>query len=369
MNKHLYILGILLLLISCKEMNDNIEAYLERGEINYLGRPDSAYTKNGVGRIQLLWLVNEDPRIEGCTISYNDGNNEEQSVSLPVDRSALANGYANAILEVEEGSYVFKISHTGSKGYPSIPTEVTGKSYGPTFWSTLEARRINVVTVFRDRVEITWAAADKTVTKVLLTYETNNGQKTVEVAPSETITTLTDNKIRGQYSHVTYHVPEEGALDEYPVASNPFNFLSPEYPLDKTGWTATANASHTTTGGGPGAIIDGSTTTFWSSPTPGGNFPSEPYYVQIDMQGTKYVKRIQIDERNDVRQLEVRSSLDNVSWTLLGTVSFDPGEHFISNLVLDENIQTRYLRFVVVSSGNTDGRGAIWEVNIIGYEE
>jgi hypothetical protein len=133
---------LLLLLAACDGMNDNIQEYLDRGEVNYVGRPDSARTFGGVGRINIQWLVNDDPRIEGATIFWTDRQNKPQSADFTIDRNQLQNGYASVVINLEESSYAFKIVHTGTKGYASIATEVTGNVYGETYGSTLKLQPV-----------------------------------------------------------------------------------------------------------------------------------------------------------------------------------------------------------------------------------
>ena len=59
----LYVL-LSFLLASCSGMNDIIQEYLDRGEINYIGKTDSIYAIGGKNRITFKWIVNADPRIE-----------------------------------------------------------------------------------------------------------------------------------------------------------------------------------------------------------------------------------------------------------------------------------------------------------------
>lgn len=46
-NKYLPIIFAFFLLASCSGMNDIIQDYLDRGEINYIGRPDSLLSTGG----------------------------------------------------------------------------------------------------------------------------------------------------------------------------------------------------------------------------------------------------------------------------------------------------------------------------------
>ncbi|WP_286084320.1 DUF4998 domain-containing protein [Parabacteroides goldsteinii] len=57
-------------------MNDIIEEYLDRGEINYIGRPDSVTCDGGLYRVKLTWKVGKDVRIESCKIFWNMGADE-----------------------------------------------------------------------------------------------------------------------------------------------------------------------------------------------------------------------------------------------------------------------------------------------------
>jgi hypothetical protein len=171
---------------------------------------------------------------------------------------------------------------------------------------------------------------------------------------------LTDSKKGGEYSWTTLIRLDVNSIDSVSVSSPVEIFPLPNYPLDKTGWTASASNNSPTWGQGPGAVIDGIQTgsSYWYAGAGAGN------YVQIDMKNNKFVTSIEVDERYDCRQLEIQSSLDGTNWLLLGTLSFAAGEHAIATLSLEEAKPMRYIRFTA-----TSGDGAIWEVDITGYEE
>jgi hypothetical protein len=350
-------------------MNDNIEEYLNRGEINYIGRPDLAYTQGGIERINIVWLVNDDPRIEGCTITWNDRENEPQSISFPIDRSALIDGYMSVTMPLEEGTYVFQIVHTGSKGYPSIITEISGTVYGDNYIAALQPRRINEINVLPDRVEIDWAPADAGVTKVLFTYETKtNEEKTIEVLDAEeTKTILTDNKTGGQYSWITYYLPDENALEAFSVPSAIKNFTVVTYLLDKTGWTAYAVPSLGDYGTGIWAIIDGSSSTYWMTELDPG-LELESNYMQVDMQNVKHVTKIQVETRY-LTQMRILSSLNGTDWQTLGFTYPAGGRNDINSLLFDEVQDMQFIRFTSIGSSSYPGRNFIWEVTVTGYDD
>jgi len=158
----IFVLTALAILASCKGMNDNIEEYLNRGELNYLGRPDSAYVLGGNGRVNILWRVNDDPRITGATIYWNDLDNNEQHQDYTINRGSLTNGYASVLLNLPEGTYVFKIVHTGgAENTPSIETEVSGISYGESYLTSMRNKGfINIATRWGNGLIIQWSNTD-----------------------------------------------------------------------------------------------------------------------------------------------------------------------------------------------------------------
>jgi hypothetical protein len=275
----------------------------------------------------------------------------------------------SAIIPLDEGTYVFKIEHTGEKGFTSIVTEVSGRVYGANYISTLDARGIDAVTVYKDSVIINWAIADANVSKVLLTYETTSGtEKTVEVAPNVVKTKLTDSKLQGKYSYVTC-ILEEGAFEELSVPSDNSVFPFPNYPLNKTGWIPSSPYNNPSVGGGLGALIDDNYDTFWCSLLPGTAHP-DPYWIQVDMLNTKHVTNIRVDERLNVLQMKVESSLDGSIWNELGILEWGPNiQHGIGNLSFDDAIPMQYIRFTSMRSTDPDGRNVIWEIDVTGYED
>jgi hypothetical protein len=365
-------IAILLLLVSCKGMNDNIEEYLDRGETNYIGCPDSVSVFGGKERLLLKWRVNADPRIESCTVSWNDLNNEPQSETFPVDRNSLENEYMSIPMSMPEGSYLFKIMHTGSKGYPSVAVEVPGKVYGERYQSTLNPRTIAEAVTFPDRVEITWGPADNGVTRMEVTYElAAGGTRTIEAPADEEVTALPDNKTGGEYSWITYYKPEPFVLDEFSVVSRTETVPIASYPLDKSWWSAFAPTNDTHGWGqGAAAVIDNNHGTFWHSVNGrGDDDPDRPYYVEIDMKTVKNIASFTIDKRYQTRTLEVRSCLDAVQWEVLGSISYSDGnEHGIGTLTLGDITQARYLRAYITQSGSADGCGSIFEIDVTGYD-
>jgi len=237
MKNRIILYGLLLLLASCVKMNDNIKEYMDRGEINYIGKVDSASTAGGKERILFKWKANNDPRIEQCWIYWN---NMRDSASFPVSSAALdENGYMTAIPNIPEGTYVFNMYHAGSKGYRSVPQEITGRSYGQAYQSFLKPRKIQTVVVGLESALVDLGPSDEGEIKTDIVYESVSGEmKTLTVLPDVNRVTLTDYKLGALYSTVTHYLPEPQALDEFTVASADMYFPDEILPvkLDKSLW-------------------------------------------------------------------------------------------------------------------------------------
>src|SRR5690554_4101948 len=94
-SKKIGVFFVFLILISCQGMNDNIEEYLKRGEVNYLARVDSAKVFGGKERIMFDWKVALDPRIEACAIYWN---NKQDSAICSIDRQMVDDNRFSFIL-------------------------------------------------------------------------------------------------------------------------------------------------------------------------------------------------------------------------------------------------------------------------------
>ena len=224
--KYLPIICFFSLLASCSGMNDIIQEYLDRGEINYIGCPDSLSTTGGNERIQLKWLVGKDPRIEGYIIYWN---NRKDSVVGEIDHNNLDKGrrYWLSTFAAKEGSYEFEVIQTGTKGANSVISRVTGSTYGTYYISQLKARSILSVTQVADGAKITWGISNN-CKYVDFTYDKSDGTTKTLRIPSETNNTiLSDPKPFGTYSYSTFHIPGKDSLDVFKapeVVSGNFSF-------------------------------------------------------------------------------------------------------------------------------------------------
>jgi hypothetical protein len=276
-------------------MNDNIEEYLARGEVNYLGKVDSVRATGGKERIRITWLLNSDPRIEDLRVYWYDMDGKRDSAVFPVDRGALdANGFMSVTLtDMPEGYYIFNLYHTGSKGYRSVGKEVTGKAYGSAYQATLNARRTKGITEFVDRMALSWEIPYDGETRSVLHYTAASGTPAadIEISPDNR-TVLTDYEPDSKFTVTSYYLPEPDALDEFEVTSPEMDLKDAFVPtaaieLNKSSWSKKklpGDISDSDYGAGYQfeLLWDGNPESFWNAT--GGN--PVPVYFTIDLGAT-----------------------------------------------------------------------------------
>ena len=371
MKNRIILYGLLLLLASCVKMNDNIKEYMDRGEINYIGKVDSASTAGGKERILFTWKANNDPRIEQCWIYWN---NMRDSASFPVSPAALdENGYMSAIPAIPEGTYVFNMYHTGAKGYRSVPQEVTGRSYGELYRSTLIPRSIGIIEVGEDNAVVNLAASGETEIRTEIVYESESGEMKIQIVlPDERQATITDHKDQGTLSTVSYYRPEPDSPDDFPSdasATKTFPKYMPVHDLDKTGWTIWANTEEVVEEYALAVyLIDDDVDTYWHSryDYSVGPYPL-PHIIIIDMKQVAFIDDIQLMRRNPngVNYVDFETSMDGEQWTPIGSFDFiqiDGRQGF--------NIQkgfARYLKIIIPDKSPQGQYTNFREVYVVGY--
>jgi hypothetical protein len=242
-------LSLLLIATACNDMNDNIREYLDRGEINYIGKVDTVATFAGKGRIALVWHINNDPRIEYCTVYWNNRNdtavytvdrNRLKGNLLETDTASLLlpSDWMVQYIDLPEGVHTFEMYNNGSKGYRSMTTEARGTSYGEKFQSGLLLRNISEINAYRGgNIEINWEPLSPEYwIYTRLKYTSLSGEeKEITTFPGENRTILSDAQLGGKYSYTCHYLPEAYALDHFVLASEEMD-LPGDMRLDKSLW-------------------------------------------------------------------------------------------------------------------------------------
>ena len=386
-----YSLYILLsfLLASCSGMNDVIQEYLDRGEINYIGKTDSIYAIGGKNRITFKWRVNADPRIEKMFIAWQNGE-ERDTTFCNVDRStADKNGYVAHTFDMPgiEGTFAFYAFHTGSKGYNSISSEVTGSIYGDQYASGLKARRIQSIDAFVGKTTLTWLLSDGSLSDEVTYLGNDNEQHTIKVKSSDMTTDLPNHKLGTELKVRIIYVPERetvvknGVEEEIWDPANEFYVetmvASPQFlNLWENSWEVIDFSSEESTGESPNGpaslIIDNNLSTYWHSQYNGGT-GAIPHHLTIDMKNVRLVKEISIAKRSgttDLKTAHAEVSQDGTTWVeLAGAFEYPKAvEPNAMTVVYDEAVKARYVKIVITESHRTPFV-SISEVRIYGTLE
>ena len=386
-----YILYILLSFVfaSCTGMNDIIQEYLDRGEINYIGKTDSIYAIGGKNKIQFKWIANADPRIEKLYVTWQNGE-ERDTLSCDVDRStANKAGYVSHTFELPdmEGTFVFYTYHTGSKGYNSVPSEVTGTIYGDKYASKLKARRIESIDAFVGKTQLIWQSSDGSVRDEVTYTDNQDKQQMIIVKAEDEVTILPDHKL-GTLIHIkSIYVPEKetiiknGIKEENWDPENEFYIESSiESPqllnlLEKT-WEVVDFSSEESKGEGSNGfaslIIDNDPATFWHSQWDG-TTAQLPHHLTIDMKAIRLVKEVTIARRpsnTDMKTAHIEVSVDETAWTpLTGNFEYpNTAEPNAKTVTYPMATPARFVKIIVTESHRVPF-ASIGEVRIYGTLE
>lgn len=346
-------------LTGCDSMISIHEQYLNQGEKIYLGIPEIVRAQAGEGRIQLVWKLNADPKIDKCCIYWN---NRKDSVEIPADRSDTAMFYT---VKIPEGKYTFEIKNKSNEwAETSLTKSISASSYGAEYINSLYPRDIQSMVASPDSIIMHWADVEGCI-GVNLSYENNRGvMKKLHISSDVKKTVLKDYVVGGTFSYNSLYVPEPDAIDT--IASNESAGYFPIYytyskeewekihaqnaDVDKTNWTATANSEELTgegaVNGRAAAILDGSLSTFWHSKWDNGKDPL-PFNINIDMQKEQVLNSIELARRTDntnTKTVIIKISNDNQNWTEIGSMVF-PNSAAPNSKVLfyPKTVRGRYL--------------------------
>ncbi len=140
MKNFLILLSVLVLgMVSCTDINEIHQQYLDKGETIYTEKPDSLTSKNGNERVQLNWYLYSDAAITGARIYWND---QQDSTDVAYSVTAgITNSISATVTDLEEGSYIFIVKTMDEYGNMSIPVQVAGVSYGSNYANGLVNNR------------------------------------------------------------------------------------------------------------------------------------------------------------------------------------------------------------------------------------
>jgi hypothetical protein len=222
-------------LLSCSRMNDLHDPYLEKGEIIYTKKVDSAKVFSGENRVLLRYyttspnakklLVYWNLRTESMLFDIPDKNAED-----PVDVH---------MEDLDEGPVYFELfTLNGDMQNKSVPYNLEGYAYGNIYQQSLVNRGVDaVMRVPGQPVIISWLAADPNATGCLIKYTNQSGATAYQTVPVDEFNTVIPDVSEdvGTIEYQTTYLPDPDAID---VFSSDFTQVSigdiEERELDKS---------------------------------------------------------------------------------------------------------------------------------------
>ncbi|MDR2038690.1 MAG: discoidin domain-containing protein [Bacteroidales bacterium] len=348
------------LIVSCDDMYDIHQKYLDEGEEVYIGYPDIVAANGGFERIQLIWKLNADPKIAECCIYWND---REDSLTVPVNRTDTA---MIQIIPLPEGKYIMEMVNKSRDGYCSLFNTVSVESYGEIYRKGLYNRLVTSQVAAENNITLQWSLEEGCVgTK--MSYINKNGQeKEVFIKADQTTLVLDDYVSGGAFSYVSLFVPETSAIDTIATNATNMDFAVFYRELSRTGWSITASsvlsASYPATN-----VLDGNTSTMWHSLETG----PFPYTLELDMQQVYEISKIAISRRNhttmvtDTRTVVIEAK-ENAGDNFVTIAEYDFGPSstdLTGEIILPGTVNARYVN-VLITAGNRGYSASLSEIRI-----
>lgn len=199
-------LALLLLAISCDDMNDIQSKFSELEEQTYLGKVDSVVAYPGFGRSKITWYISADPKIEKTVIYWN-----MRTDSIVKDFVREVAGVQKDSIIVENlpvGSTLFEFRNINSRGESSLYTVATITTWGPDFAEGLSKRSIKsqefdyASSTFDLSLSPTFTGDSVVYSEIQFT-DVNGDNKHVKIDRDSTSVTLKDYPDGGEFQFRT----------------------------------------------------------------------------------------------------------------------------------------------------------------------
>lgn len=217
------LIGMVISITSCSDMNDKHEMYLAEGERIYIGKIDSLKTFTGNERIKLRFWAS-DPRAKKVAFYWVPGKDSvvyELNKTSPVDSFEVFIGGTGSEKTISEGNYTLKVITRDNSGNFSIPFEKIFNVYGDRFRSTLTNRILKSVSFQNTTGLLTLNFSGPVNDKekgIELSYTTNaNESKKINFSAAELVSAVSLPNVdpKKPVSYRTAYLPEPSALDTF----------------------------------------------------------------------------------------------------------------------------------------------------------
>lgn len=376
MKKTIYLLLTIFIvgfIYSCKDMDETYKEFLVPNGLTYPQKPDSLKVHAGYNKLRLTWLKANDPSVLRSEIYWNNYL-DTLKVDIPQNKDTVVVDVDN----LNEGTYTFYVKTFDIYDNASIPSEVTGTSYGDNY--VMAATDRTIASAIRDgdrKGTITWNGKTSDLAYSEVRYKTSSGQtKVVRVLPEENSLICPDVKPGELFEYRSVFLPPKG-IDYVPREWNTYEtpFM---YKYPRNTWTAEArNGNHDWGDGGggqPALLFDGKMSTGWHSKVGA----ALPQCVVVDMKeplmvdniilypptqtNWRYMKNIEIY----VSDTPIKPDVPQPSWGKpVAKVLYEGGDKIPINL--DAAVQSRYIAVVFLDTSNANPYISFMEFEVYGY--
>lgn len=369
--QYLVVVTFLSALVSCEDMMDKHQDYIEGGEIIYAPKPDSIAFIPGKGRILFRYWLYNSPNVSSVDIFWNNG---ADSLIIPVTPGTGLDSSSVLLENMLEKSYTFNVRNSDKFGNKSLTSTGFGTSYGENYKSVLFQRKVKAVAMSGSDGIISWYSAAEDLAGVQVRYKTSNGKSVITEMSADKDTTLCPNVLNGSaFEYRSLYKPEKNAIDtfimEWEQYEVPFTAV---VEFDRSEWEVIDYSDQQADdGGGVGTLFDGDFSTFWHSSYGEGPAPL-PHWVIIDLKSVKNITQIVTHRAGNTDANTIQywtsddSNPDAASWEIIAEGVYASDE---DALVLDLEksgvTSKRYLKLVLPDS-NRATYTSISEVFIYG---
>lgn len=353
---------------ACSDMEEYKDLYLKGGEISYTGKLDSVKVYSGHERVMLEGLFMADPKVTGCIIYWNNG---EDSLDVPIERTDGVDTLRQ-IINLPENLYNFELYTYDQYGNRSVAVYASGESYGPNFISQLTNRPLRGETVAdASGLTLNFLPVDQTLGPVctVLAYTNTEGKEdTVHVDVQESSKVIEDYKKGTTVEYYTQYVPDTLCIDTFDTERTQVMPLNKIESISVLGFSSEEPTGENNGQNGKAIhVIDNNVDTYWHSQWQAAH-PDFPHYLSFDLATVHNVKAIALTPRqnvdNMVKDFEVYSSADGDEWDLIGSFTKVLAQNAIQYFELPQSVDTRYVKIVLLNSYSTDPHTALAEIAV-----
>ena len=235
--KFLYVLGMILVLSTCKQADDLYKEYLVPLNLTYPGIALDVEAHSGKQRVEIFWKNGSDPNVVKARISWNNFTNWEE-IDVPPGAATIS----HIIEPLDENVYSFMVQTYDATGNVSLPVEVIGIVYGELYEKSLLNRWLKsyFYDLSNQSMTLEWNNAAMTEIGVNFSYTDNAGQKkTIVIDQSETTTIILDMNIDKPISYTAMYQPDSTAIDIFyaPTIETVIELVYPVVEIPKNTWT------------------------------------------------------------------------------------------------------------------------------------